>query len=98
MIDVPVMMHDPTDGKHDHGILDLGIKLDAKVQRRPWIMKDQSPEVFWADFDNVFSVCNHSISLFQASFSPGFMPLKISHKAQLQFSLFFKYQDGWMDG
>ena len=47
---MPVRMNDQTVGTHDPGILDVSIKLDAKVQR-----KDQSPAVVWADFD-VFSI------------------------------------------
>ena len=50
MVDMPVRMNDQTVGTHDPGILDVSIKLDAKVQR-----KDQSPAVAWADFD-VFSI------------------------------------------
>ena len=57
MVDVLVRMTDQTDGRHSHGILDVGMKLDAKFQRRNyWTMKDQCPEVFSADFDNVFSI------------------------------------------
>ena len=41
----------------DHGILDVRINLDVKIQRRPQTMKDPGPEVFSADFDNAFAVC-----------------------------------------
>ena len=48
MVDVLVKMNDQTDGTHDTGIL--------KVQTRIPTKKDPSPEVFWADFDNVFAI------------------------------------------
>lgn len=57
MMDESVRTHDQTDGTYNDWILDLGIKLDANFQRRPRTMTDQSPEVFWIDFDNEFSVC-----------------------------------------
>lgn len=49
MVGVSVKMNGQTNGMHDHGILDVGIKLDVKVQY-------PSSAVFWEDFDNAFAI------------------------------------------
>ena len=60
-----------TSYRRDAWSLDLhvGIKVDAKVQRRSPTMNDLSPE-FWADSGDAFAVCKfqairQSINLFR---------------------------------